>query len=62
MPARLVPLIPSAHQPDPVLAQLRNLRTLVWVTPFISDADTRARLLALVDAIAADVAGRKECA
>ena len=56
------PLLPSAQQPDPVLAQLRSLRTLVWITPFISDGDVRAQLLALVDAIAADVAGRTECA
>jgi hypothetical protein len=42
MSAQLVPVVPSAQQSDPVLAQLRSLRTLVWITPFITDGDTRA--------------------
>ena len=37
------------------LAHIRDLRMSIWLTPFITDADTRALLLALTDRIAVDL-------
>ena len=54
---------PPASESVPSLAtKVRDLRTAIWLTPFIIDGDTRTRLLQLADELAADLRVRHSAA
>jgi hypothetical protein len=46
--------VPFPQQPDPVIA-VRQLRLALWLSPFIGDSTARVRLLALAEAIEAEL-------